>query len=117
MGSMTQHFIKDQANEGKRIDLYTIDGEKTEDYLVLCSVHSDLFVNAKEQYMKEVAAHAAGDGEKPTPLKVVASAIKEWSFDEELTPESALTFLQNAPHIAEKIDKLISDVTFFYAKK
>lgn len=117
MGSMTDFFIKDKANQGKKVPLHDIDGSETDQYIVICSVHSDAYAQAKEAYLKKIADYHANNGEKPNPLEVLAAIIKDWSFDEELTPDNALTFLEQAPHITAEVDKLVVDTEFHYSKK
>lgn len=113
MGSMTQFFIKEQAEEGKRVDLHLPTGEQTDDYLIIRSAYSDAFVEAKNQAYRDALAN---DNEVDTN-RVLASLIKEWSFDEELTLDSATQFLTNAPQVAEQLNKLSADAEFFYSKK
>lgn len=118
MGSMSDYFIKDKAEEGQRVDLHLPTGEKTDDYLVIRSIHSDAFIDAMNKAKQDllVARINEEDAEIDND-KVLASLIKSWSFDEELTINNATKFLNQAPQVAEQINKLAVDAKFHYGKK
>jgi len=118
MGSMKDYFIKDKAEEGQRVDLHLPTGEKTDDYIVIRSIHSETFISAMNKAKQDfMLARIENEDAEIDNNKVLASLIKSWSFDEELTPESATEFLTNAPQVGEQINKLAADAKFHYGKK
>ena len=116
MDDMELFYTKDMANEGKRVDLFTPTGEKTEHWIVIRSIHSDAYKAAQAEAMRSTLG-----GEEDTVSdknnKVLASLIKSWSFKTELTQGSAVAFINKAPQIADKIYTLAVNAEFFYKKK
>lgn len=118
MGSMNQFFIKDQAEEGRKIDLQLPDGSSSGEWIIIKSIHCSAFVQAQEKLMRQVLEmRSNGDNSEINQNELIAVLIKDWSFDEELTDESAFEFLENAPQITRQINKLAADSEFMYEKK
>ena len=112
---MELFYTKDMANEGKRIDLFTPTGEKTEHWIVIRSIHSDAYKAAQSAAMRDALGGEDSVADKNN--KVLASLIKSWSFKTELTQDSAIAFINKAPQIADKIYTLAVNAEFFYKKK
>lgn len=118
MGSMTDFFIDEQANEGKRLELYSPTGEKTDEYLIIRSVHSDAFIKAQQRETRAILESAANGEEREfDEVVVLASLIKDWSFDDEFNQSNVEEFLRRSPQIRNRINKLASNAEFFYGKK
>lgn len=118
MASISDFFVKDAANEGKKIDLYLPSGEKSNEWIVIYSIHSDAFVKAEHRAkVKLLESKADGKEVEFNQNELLADLIKSWSFDEPLSRENAFKFLENAPQIAAQINRLAGDTKFFYEKK
>lgn len=121
MTSMNEFFTRDTANEGKRVYLHSPDGVKTEHWVLVRSVDSDAYEQAKIQRDRALLDAPSSDDDeaynafiRETRLNMIASVIAGWSFDEELTPENVRVFLDKAPQIAREIEQLSSSRSFFY---
>lgn len=118
---MEEFFTQDAANEGTKIHLYRPDGTKTDHFLVIHSVDSDAYhlANAQERRATarvELEAQAIEDKAareefifaeyRKAEIRVLASLVKSWSFDEEPTMANKVNFLTKAPQIAEQVNRL-----------
>lgn len=122
---LEQFYTRDKANEGRKLPLYTPDGQQTEEWLLVRHVWSDAFIHAEESSLREArdAILAMGDKSDPAEVaklqasakrRVLASLVAGWSFDMPCTPESAADFLANAPQIAEQINTFAADSKGFF---
>jgi len=124
MGSMTDFYTRNAGNEGVKLPLVRPDGTKTDDYLVIRSVDSDAFREAQAEANRNVimAAQTEDEDERKRMIRessnnLLTVLVKDWSFDEECTPENVNDFLTNAPHIGDQIDKFAGKRELFLAKK
>lgn len=117
-------YTRDAANEGFRIDLFDKYGKPSEHYLIIRGAESDEFRLANNDALSQsvLTLSIEDEAERNQALlrdraKLIASLIKEWSFDEELTLQSATEFLINAPQIQDQIDSAAADRGRFLAGK
>lgn len=122
---MTQALFhtRERANEGKRLTLYTPDGQPTEHWLQVRHVWSDAFQEANDAAIAEVSEAvlaAQGDpakiatAKREAQIRLWASLVAAWSFDEPCTPENVEAFLREAPQIGKVIDKFAADSKRFF---
>ena len=112
-------YSREKANTGKKLFLKTPEGVETEEFLIV--VNTDSEVMAKAHSEARTAAVENRQLAKPDPdfaekakLKLVASAVIGWSFEEKATPEAVQEFLRECPHIADDVDTLIYDRKAFF---
>lgn len=124
MASMKDFYTRDAGNRGTKVPLFLPDGKKTEQYLIVRSVDSDAFREASADARREVIRAAQVDDlderrkmARESTLNLQVSLVKDWSFDEECTPEAVREFLIGAPHIADELDQLCSKRELFIEKK
>jgi hypothetical protein len=121
--SIEQFFIREKANEGKKLPLFTPDGKATEHWLVILSQWSDAFLSRRDAAMRAAAKEIAGLDEAARKvraeselLQLKAALVSAWSFDLPCTGENVVNLLKNAPQIAERIDQLAADDRRFFVE-
>lgn len=118
---MEAFYTLEKANEGIKIPLHLPTGERSEHWIEIYGVDSDAFRRADLEARREGVKLAAiqdpvakDEAQADLTRKLRASLIKSWSFDAELTPESASEFLRKAPQIADTIDRVSSNRSLFF---
>lgn len=103
-------FTRPNAEIPKKWILHTIEGVKTNEYLMLLGTESGAFQAAKTVYMRE-CLEGQDDPEFDKVMsfaKFTASLVHSWSFDAEFTQEAVIDFLYKAPYICVGIDNFAS---------
>lgn len=122
--SMEAFFTRERANEGVEVPLYTPDGSKTEHWVRIRGVDSDLFREA-EANSKRDAFHVASIEDtverakaiQDTKLNLIAALVISWSFEKECTLDNVKEFFRQAPQIADAVDQVASKRALFFAKR
>lgn len=125
---MEAFYTRDKANEGRKLPLYTPDGQPTDEWLLVRHVWSDAFKEAEEAEIRSVRDALLTLGDKPDPAEVarikrdsthrlLASLVAGWSFDAEPTPEAVADFLAQAPQIADKINSFAAESKGFFGSE
>lgn len=124
MASMKDFYTRDAGNRGTKVPLTLPDGSETDQFLIVRSIDSDAFRDASADARRDVIRAAQIDDlderrklARESTLNMQVSLVKEWSFDEECTPEAVREFLIGAPHIADALDQLCSKRELFIEKK
>lgn len=124
MASMSEFYTREAGNQGVKLPLTLPSGEKTDQFLVVRSIDSDAFREASADAKREVIRAAQVDDlqerrkmARESTLNMQVSLVKDWSFDEECTPENVRSFLIGAPHIADALDQMCSQRELFFEKK
>lgn len=123
---MDAFFTRQKANEGIKVSLYLPSGQKTDQWIEIYGVDSDVFrsaeVEAKREAMRVAMTTEEGDKERVGKEKVeeikvrlIAVLVKAWSFPQPCTVENVIAFLKEAPHISDTIDQLSSKRALFFA--
>ena len=110
---MEEFYTRTKANEGVKLPLSTPDGEKTDHWLMILGVDSDVFREAESEAKRSLIQKKADP--KEAMLSVVASLVSDWSFDKPCTQEEVKAFLKEAPQIADAVDKVAGDRKLFFA--
>lgn len=97
--------------------------KKTDDWLDIRSSLSDEFMEARDRSRQagpEIGAitddAARKERVKLEKLKMNASLVAGWSFEEPLTEENIINFLREAPQIQNLIVEVADDATSFFGK-
>lgn len=121
---MEAFFTRERANEGVVIPLYSPDGTKTEHWLRIRGVDSDVFREAEANSKRDAFRVASiediverGRAIKEAKLDLIASLVMEWSFDKECTFEAIKEFFRQAPQIADAVDQVASKRALFFEKR
>ena len=118
MTSMEQFYTRDTANEGVKIDLFLPTGEKSEHSITVAGIDSDRFRHANNALLRKLAKQSKEENkEVDFELELLAHCVISWTFNEELTTESAKAFLLNAPQIRDKADQIIGNRERFFTLK
>ena len=114
-----QFFSREKANAGRKMFLKTPEGVETEEFLLVVNTDSDVMAKAHSE--ARTAAMENKMAAKPDPefvekskLRLVASAVIGWSFEEPATKEAVMEFLRECPHIQDDVDTLIYDRKAFF---
>lgn len=121
---MKEFFTRQAANEGVKLPLYLPDGTASDHWLLIRGVDSDDFREA-ETHAKRKALEISAEKDakkrdamiRDAELSCISALISDWSFDEECTTESKLTFLREAPQISDKVNQFAASRGNFYRKK
>lgn len=117
MGSMNEFYTREPANAGKRVMLSRPDGTPTDSWLNVRSRWSDEFRAAQDKALQEAAKASESEREeaiKRLKLDVLASLVASWSFEQPCNAANVREFLENAPQIAERVDKIAGDDVRFF---
>lgn len=117
-------YTVDAAEEGIMVPLVSPDGDKTEEWLKIRGVDSDIFGQAKiVSSRKAVEVSEIKNDEKryqgmlDLKAELIGSLVIDWSFDSECTPDNIKKLLSKAPQIQDMIDKVAGDRKLFFSIK
>lgn len=109
-----------KATEGVEFPL-ELDGKPTGHWLRVRGTDSEQFRKARFDGARKLrdVPEGTSDWERGRVmdgivLDTLTALVSGWSFDEECTPEAVREFLQNAPHIAEAVDKVAGERARFF---
>ena len=118
---MEEFYTRGRAEAGTKIALQTPEGIKTDHYLIVCGIDSDRFRQAEidtKRKMLELAAEAdeakRAENLNSAKAELVASLVKDWSFDQECNRANVVAFLREAPQIMEQIDRVTANRPLFF---
>lgn len=123
MAGLELFHTRARANEGVRLPLHAPDGSPTEHWLQVRHVWSDAFQEANDAAVAEVGEAvlaAQGDpakiatAKREAQVKLWASLVAAWSFDQPCTPETVAAWLREAPQIGKVLDKFAADSKRFF---
>lgn len=114
---------RQKANEGVRLPLHAPDGTPTDHWLQVRHVWSDAFAEANDAAMADLQAAvlaAQSDAallaraKREAQVRICASLVSAWSFEQECTPEAVEAFLREAPQIVKALDTFAADSRRFF---
>ncbi len=119
---MESFFTRQRANEGIELPLYLPTGEKTAHVLRIRGIDSDAFKTEEAESRRRLLDLAAADLNKAVQasvaqeekLAILSALVISWTFDMPCTRENVRRFLQEAPQIADQIDRLSSRRQLFF---
>lgn len=121
---MEEFFTRGIANEGVKLPLYHPDGTVSEHWLKVRGVDSDHFRAADTEGKRKVVVFAAlkdpqekAQAARDTELECIAALVADWSFPQECTAENVVTFLTEAPQIADMVNRFAAHRAEFFSKK
>ena len=114
--SMEQFMIRAKANEGRKVFLADpATGLMTDEWIIVRNRWCDEFQRAKAKAFQDAIAEARdGDDAEGRTMRLVASLVGGWSFEQECTAENVINFLTAAPQIVDQIDRLATKDGFFF---
>lgn len=118
---MDAFFTRGRANEGVQLPLYLPDGSKSEHWVRIRGVDSDVFRAAEADVKRDMfriasmedkaeRAEAMTSGKR----RLVAVLVCDWSFPKPCTVENVDAFLKEAPQIMDAIDVAASKRALFF---
>lgn len=121
---MKEFYTRKKANEGVKLPLYYPDGTISEHWMIIRGVDSDQFRKA-ETVAKRKAMDLAqienederADKVRDTELECIAALVASWSFDKPCDQATVVNFLQEAPQIADMINRFAARRAEFFGKK
>lgn len=120
--TMDAFFTRQRANEGIELPLDLPDGTPTAHRIRIRGVDSDAFRTAHAESRRRLVELASNkdktaldtaDAEKER-LTLLASLVVSWTFDVPLTIDAIISFLREAPQLAEQIDRIASRRSLFF---
>lgn len=98
------------------------DGTPTTEFLVVRGIDSDEFKLAELQGQRKAleVATITDEGERAAATRaleneVLAALIPSWSFPEECNFDNVVTFLTEAPQVADRVNKFAANRKDFFA--
>lgn len=121
---MQEFFTRELANEGVKLPLFHPDGSPSEHWITVRGIDSDHF-RKKEAESKRDAINLAlvtdlDERAKAVRLaqhKCIASLVAGWSFEKEATETNVVSFFEEAPQIADMVNRYASHRASFFSKK
>lgn len=120
---MGEFFTRGRANEGVQLPLYHPDGTKSEHWVRILGIDSDVFRTAEAESRRDAFRVAAIDDKQErsqaiaaSKRRLVASLVVAWSFDGPCDLDSVEAFLVEAPQIMDAIDVAASRRALFFAR-
>lgn len=123
--SINSLFILKDAEDGKPMDVLFPNGKKTGETITVLGSDSESFRAAMAVARRE-EIDAMGDGDNKTKpeilakkqdeikINLIASLVKDWSFDEPCEKESVIKLFKNAPYILEQVDSFAANRRNFF---
>ena len=121
--SYASFLTRPYANEGIKVRLYDAEGKDSGHWLRVVGEDSDLFRNGQANLYRialknsELPEEQADEIFKAESLRVLASCILDWSFEEEATIDERVSLLMDAPKIKDRIERTITSSSLFVKKK
>lgn len=108
---MQEFFTRQRAEEGVKIPLIRPDGKETEHWIKIRGVDSDAFrlaeLEANRERAKALDLPSQTERDRASleiRTKLLAALVFEWSFAEPCEFNTVVTFLTEAPQIADAIN-------------
>lgn len=120
---MQEFFTREVANEGIELPLWLPDGTKSEHWIKIRGIDSDVFRAAEARTIRSMSRLAALSEEEQSgqaealQLDLLCALVMDWSFDQECSADNVRTFLKEAPQIADAINKTAGKRALFFRKK
>lgn len=118
---MQEFFTRQKASEGRKLPLYLPNGEASDHWLQVRGVDSDEFKQAENAAKREAVKLAEiedvqerAEAVRTTELKCIAALIAGWSFEQEFTEDNVVTFLREAPQIADMVNRYAANRKAFF---
>jgi hypothetical protein len=120
--AMSDFYTRSAHNSAKKMILLTPNGEETDEFMMILGSESDEARKAKNLALRDAAIHLAEksldeDVNEELTVRMLAAHIDSWSFNEELTINSAISFLTEAPYIRDQVDRFSGKNSVFFEKK
>ncbi|ATS92234.1 hypothetical protein JTY56_gp28 [Xanthomonas phage Bosa] len=119
---MNEFFTRGKANEGIQVPLWRPDGTKSEHWVRILGIDSDIFRQADAESRREAIKIAQLDSQAEkveaiarTKRRLIASLVTAWSFPGECTTDAVEQFFIEAPQIMDAIDTAASKRSLFFA--
>ena len=121
---MTDFHTKKKAEAGIKLPLTKPCGEQTKEWIKIRSTLSESFRDANQNcHANAIIISSIKDDEErkaaldKAKLELLASLVCGWSFKQKATVENVIAFLDEAPQIAEEINKSSANLKLFFTPK
>lgn len=123
MDQLESFFTQSKAEEGVKLPLVRPDGSETEHWLHVRGTDSDVFRMAeraaqrkgRELGMSTTDSTTLDEGFYKIETEVIASLVKDWSFDKPCTPANVIELFTNAPQIRDMVNRLGAKRALFFS--
>lgn len=118
--SMEMFFTRGNANKGIKLPLYAPDGTKTDHWVRILGIDSDVYRSVEHEERRKALTLRGKSPEEISQAmeessdRILSALVVGWSFDEPCTEENKIRFLREAPQIAEQINKFSGDRRLFF---
>lgn len=124
MASIKQFFVREKANAGTVVRF----GFPVEGWLRVRGVDSDAFrmaeVEERRQLLKlaeikdaDERKQAINENSREWELRMMASVVCEWGFDEPCTPANVIELLREAPYVLDKVKEVVENRARFFVSE
>lgn len=110
----------DGANAGARMTIVDVEGNPTSNWLHVLGMDSQSYQKARRIMRRNIFSviETKGEEHKKTDeysefsikeqLRLQASLVTEWSFDEKCTIDNLVALFTQAPYVGEQVDEFVS---------
>lgn len=120
---ISDFFTRQSANEGTKVPLTLPDGTETEHWIRIRSVDSDEYRKAEAAMKREIYSWDEEDAATReefldnATLRLRASLIISWSFEEKCDEKAKLEMVKEAPAIGDRLEAISQKPVLFIKKK
>lgn len=114
-------FTRPAANAGRRIDIPSPDGKSTGEWVTIHHTDCDSFRRKRAEVLAAAARlppdMTADDRQRLLDAmhrELLATLVTGWSLDDEFTQAALLSLLENAPYLADWIDRTSERGSLFF---
>lgn len=128
MAKKSDFFTRARANDGVVVKLYLPNGDESGEWLRILGTESDAFREAEVRERQELMRigeitdeaerkAAANANAKEWNVRLLASLVGAWSFDEPCTQAAVLELFKEAPQIFDKVERVANDRARFFGPR
>jgi len=114
---ITDLYTREAANTGRRVAVPGRNGMDSGEWMHIHHIDADAF---RQRRAAVLSRHAMlSDAERNEKRvqhtnELLAALVSGWSLEDECTPDNVQELLNNAPYIADWLDRISSDASVFF---
>lgn len=116
-------FTRQRANAGAKLDIPAPDGSSTGEWIVIRHTDCDEFRRLQAEITTTAAMIRPDASQKErTELRdrvrkqLTASLVSSWSLEDECSEKNIIELIENAPYLADWIDRQADKAALFFGK-
>lgn len=114
-------FTRPAANAGRRVDIPGPDGKPTGEWMTIRHVDCDDFRKKRAEILASAAMLPADTPaaerqrlRESMHRELLATLVTGWSLEDEFSSDNLMSLLENAPYLADWIDRTSENASLFF---